>query len=361
MTARLGYFTITAVTTLLLNPAGLNASAAPAAEASLTEKLIAVPGGTFEMGDLFDEGTADEGPVHRVTVAGFFLGRHEVTVAEFAAFVEATGYLTSAERFDSREEQAQRIDTVRRAQGEGSPGVEEIRDLLAAILASGGCSHWVPDPGYFDFSLDCNWKAPLFDQSDRDPVVCISWNDAAAYCNWLSAREGLPPAYDLTTGRLLDASGAVTSQIRRVTGYRLPTEAEWEYAARECGRQLRFGNGQDVARPSEIRFDASRGEEPYFEQGERSTRTVPVGSFPPNALGLHEMSGNAWEWCHNHFYDYPGEAIAGPDEAASGVGRVLRGGRWGGTANEARTAARVQYEANNRCNNSGFRIARSNP
>ncbi len=324
------------------------------------EWLIQIPGGTFTMGDPWDEGAANEKPLHLVRLDPFYLGRCEVTVGEFARFAKETGYVTSAERFDSREAQADRLARARTMMEKGPSNPEAMQTLLAQILASGGCFVWQPERGGFDFSLDCNWAEPLFPQSPRDPVVCMSWNDAAAYCNWLSTTEELPPAYDLETGRMLDAQGAPTTDVTRVEGYRLPTEAEWEYAAREGGRKVRFGNGRDTARASEIAFDAGRGDYGYVEKGRPAAGTSPVGSFPPNALGLHDMSGNAWEWCSDGFGSYSPQEAANPC-APSGPRRVLRGGRWGGDGREARVFARVHYEAHNRCNNAGFRIARSGP
>ena len=124
----------------------------------------------------------------------------------------------------------------------------------------------------------------------RRPVVRVSWEDAVAYCNWRSKQEGLKEVYTLniSSGKLTVNWGA--------NGYRLPTEAEWEYAAREEGKKVRFGNGEDIAAPTKINFDASVRQR-YSVEGASKKKTLSVGSFSPNILGINDMSGNVWEWC----------------------------------------------------------------
>jgi formylglycine-generating enzyme required for sulfatase activity len=141
----------------------------------------------------------------------------------------------------------------------------------------------------------------------------------------------------------------------------LPTEAEWEYAARERGRKVRFGNGQDIARASEMNIDATSGKFAYAEQGESRGKAIPVGSFPPNSLGLHDMSGNAWEWCSDFMGRYPKEPQTNPyqQEGVQGPRRAARGGPWVGDASFARVATRLGWVSDDRCNNIGFRVARS--
>jgi formylglycine-generating enzyme required for sulfatase activity len=276
-------------------------------------RLVYVEAGSFLMGDVFGDGRKwlAETPVHEVEVGSFWIGRHEVTVREFREFIEATGYRTSAEK----------------GEGPYSQTPEE--------------THWLLLP---------------FKQSDDEPVLQMSWNDAANYCNWLSRKAGLPVAYDERTWVLLDGRGQPTGDVRQVRGYRLPTEAEWEFAARERGRKVRFGNGQDVARTSEINFDASSDRYPYAEKGLNRQRSTPVNAFKPNALGLYDMSGNAWEWCTDCAGDYPAERRLNPcipgDEP-----RILRGGSMGGDANSVRVFSRACFGRADHCGNSGFRIA----
>ena len=189
--------------------------------------------------------------------------------------------------------------------------------------------------------------------------MCVSWLDAIRYCNWLSRREGLPEAYDVETGDLRDAEGRATTDVTKVPGYRLPTEAEWECAAREGGRMVRFGNGKNVARCEEMNFNGKRSE--HAEPGEGRGKTVSVGSFAPNAFGLYDMSGNVWEWCSDYVDDYPADPQTNPYQSKGERERrrAARGGPWVGDASFAHVSARIGWVANDRCNNIGFRLARS--
>lgn len=155
------------------------------------------------------------------------------------------------------------------------------------------------------------------------PVVDISWFDAVDYCNWLSRQEGYRPVYTI--------KGENVSPDWNANGYRLPTEAEWEYAARQRGDKVRFGNGKDVADPMQINFDGNKDSKSYSIIGIDRQKTLPVGSLnSPNSLGLHDMSGNVSEWCWDwfgvEFYSSsPDEDPRGP---LSGFTRVVRGGNW---------------------------------
>jgi formylglycine-generating enzyme required for sulfatase activity len=304
------------------------------------ENMVPVRGGTFQMGDVLEEGVRFATPVHAVTLSDFHLARHEVTVEQFRTFVHETGYVTLAQK--------------------ESPVKADEDDGYGGRLATRGS--WVLDaeagPSWV---AEATWKDPQYEQGPRHPATCLSWRDAAAYCNWLSTNAGLAVAYDLKTCALLDADGQPTTDVTKVEGYRLPTEAEWEFAARERGKKVRFGNGQDVARPAEINFNAALGDFDFAEKGECRKATMPVDSFKPNALGLHDMSGNVWEWCSDLLGPYPDEAVTNPyqTESLMGARRAARGGPWVGGADLARVSARMGWIADDRCNNIGFRIARS--
>ncbi len=319
------------------------------------EKMIHIESGVFTMGDLFGEGQDNESPVHQVSLSSYYLALYPLTVAQFRVFVDETGYGTSAESPANREEQDRILAKLMTSRDHST---EEMQTLIDQFLSFGGTFWWDSQKTNFDFDSLVNWKNSGFEQADDHPVVCVSWNDAAHYCNWLSRKDGLPVAYDVATGELLDGRGKNTLDTTAVKGYRLPTEAEWEYAAREKGKKVRFGNGQDIARASEMNFDASRGDLPYFEPGEFREKTIPIGSFAPNTLGLYDMSGNAWEWCSDYLGDYSSQPQTNPYQAKGRL-RAARGGRWGGDANQLRVSKRYGWESNSRCNNAGFRIARS--
>lgn len=258
--------------------------------------MVLVPAGTFRMGT--DGGPDDEGPVHSVEVAAFFLDRHEVTVAEFAAFVAATGYRTEAESI-------------------GWSGVFDV--------AREG---WGPVTG-------ATWRHPEGPGSSApadEPVTQVSWDDAAAFAGW--------------------------------AGKRLPTEAEWEIAARGGLDGAPYVWGHDLRPGGHPVANWWQGHFPERDTGEDGFRgRAPVGSFAPNAFGLVDMAGNVWEWCadwyDDHYYSRsPGVAPPGP---ASGTERALRGGSWMCSENfctNYRPGARSHATPDTGLNNLGFRCAK---
>ncbi len=144
------------------------------------------------------------------------------------------------------------------------------------------------------------------------------------YCNWRSRQANLKPVYTI--------NGTNVSADWSANGYRLPTEAEWEYAARAVngkgGGKVRFGNGKDIADPKEINFDGINGKEAYFITGEYRQKTTPVGNFSSNSLGLHDMSGNVWELCWDWYGTYPTNSQTdpqGPVVASAGLAVAGRG------------------------------------
>jgi len=256
------------------------------------QEFVRITGGRFLMGS--DE-RPDEKPVHPVEIDSFDLATSEVTVRQFRVFVQATGYKTDAENSGH----------------------------------SYACC-WRP-------KLGISWQNPGFMQNEDEPVVTISWNDAVAYCRWLSEETGQE--------------------------YRLPGEAEWEYVCRTGNENERDQPLDSVA----------------WYRNNSEGRTHVVASKRGNDLGLFDMRGNSWEWIqdvyHENYVNAPTDGkpwMAGGSEAQRGYlkpgdGRVLRGGSWGLASEmhpvsyDLRITSRPVFGRNNSCNNSGFRIARSIP
>jgi len=224
-----------------------------------------------------------------------------VTVGQFRAFTEATGYRTDAER-------------------EGWSFVCCASKPLAATWRS---------RNYWERRQGASWRNPGFPQSDDDPVVEMSWQDAAEFCKWLSSETG--------------------------QDYRLPSEAEWEYAAR-AGSQADSVSDVDGA---------------GWHRDNSELRTHPVGKKQPNAWGLYDTLGNAWEWVADvwsaNYGGAPADGAARREggtampHVAAGEGRPLRGGAWGLERETLRFTDRPGFGLHQSCNNSGFRIARSIP
>jgi formylglycine-generating enzyme required for sulfatase activity len=261
--------------------------------------MVEIPAGTFVMGSSALEkswavsqgaspkSVADEGPQHEVSLRSFALGARDVTRGEYAAFVRATGH-----------------------------------------SAGDGCGHdgatWVKDARK-------SWRSPGFNQTDRDPVVCISWHDAQAYVAWLNGkvRRGAEAAGD--------------------GPYRLPSESEWEYAAR-AGTITRFSWGDDDAGASSHAW--------YLDNS--GSRTHPVGAKPANRFGLADMAGDVWQWTQDCYAESFAGAPADGSAAKGAVDclRVDRGGSWFYPAWLLRPATRERNPADYRDMMIGFRVAR---
>ncbi len=173
-----------------------------------------------------------------------------------------------------------------------------------------------------------------FKKGDNYPVENVSWDDAQEFIEKLNKQSG--------------------------RNYSLPSEAQWEYAAREGGKKVRFGTGKDIIGPAEANFDGSEEwKESYSRVGEYRGTTVPVDSFSPNALGLYNMSGNVWEWCQDVWHDnYQGAPTDGSAWESGGDGsiRVFRGGSWDGDPRGLRAAFRGGSGADARSSYLGFRL-----
>jgi len=186
-----------------------------------------------------------------------------------------------------------------------------------------------------------------FPGKDR-PVEYVSWYDAVKFCNALSLKEGLLPAYKI--------DGTKVEWDKTANGYRLPTEAEWEYAAR--GGTLGAITDSPLSKAPYAGSDNSAASVGWYETNSSKT-TKPVAQKAPNALGLYDMSGNVWEWCWDWYGAYPKDEVLNPDGAENQSGqKVLRGGSWFTPEKLLRTTYRYWNVPTFKVNSVGFRIAR---
>ena len=316
---------------------------------SLGMNLVLIPAGEFNRGmtdehklrtnhpNTLEQGAdlTDERPAHPVKLTKpFWLATHEVTVGQFRKFVEATKYQTTAEK-----------------SGRGA--------LVFNPAEKEGVNRFVLKP-------DCTWRSPGFVQTDDHPVTCISWQDAVAFCEWLSKEENAT--------------------------YHLPTEAEWEYAARAGSDTIYVGGDA----PSTVYAHGNIGDAALEaahpgtvkrqhltltpeEQLDGVVYTAPVGKFKPNTWGLFDTHGNVWEWCSDRYYDryYPELHKAARDPRSGklaltidprgpettpqhkyGDWRSMRGGCWYTGPMASRSASRAYGEASDAFCYAGFRVVR---
>ena len=269
---------------------------------SLGMNLLLIPRGKFVMGaPKNEENRLDEESPHEVEITRpFYMGKHEVTVGQFKAFVKDAKYATDAEK-----------------DGKGGRAFDG--------------KEFVQKPEF-------TWKNLHITQADDHPVVVVTWNDAVAFCAWLSKKEGKT--------------------------YRLPTEAEWEYACR-AGTNTRFNNGDkddDLKAAGNI-ADASLKKkwiDAFWAMNwdDGHPFTAPIGRFKPNAFGLHDMHGNVWEWCSDWYgEDYYGKSPKqDPQGPVNGKERVSRGGAWSTQPKFCRSAFRDWHEPGYRSDCVGFRV-----
>ena len=271
----------------------------------------------------------NETPKHTVKINSFKMAATPVTNIEFAKFIKATGYKTTAE-----------LNNWSIAAYWDINGVNQTLSHYAKVA--------------------CNWQfdefgKPIERSKDNYPVIYISWVDTINYCNFLNKEKGYKPVYD-KIGNLLDTEGNITKDITKVKGYRLPTEAEWEYAARggaSAGSATTYSGSNNFKEVAKC-FDA----EVY--------NLLPVGKTEqfkkPNDLNLWDMSGNVWEWCYdNYTNDYyqtckDNNIVNNPVNAEKSSDRVYRGGSWGSSARDCRVANRNYNDPGNSNINIGFRL-----
>ena len=207
------------------------------------------------------------------------------------------------------------------------------------------------DNPYCEISF--NGSSFAVDSGKEEHPVNLNWFGAVAYCDWLSLREGIPQAYDHSTWE------CTSNSIYDALGYRLPTEAEWEYACR-AGTQTPFSTGICLDAGTEANYD---GNSPYSScsMGPYAGWTVPVRSYQANIINLFDMHGNVWEWCNDWYGSYSGD-VTDPVGSASGSYRVFRGGDWREEAHCCRSANRDYFEGGSQGRTPdiiGFRPVRS--
>ena len=289
-------------------PAALASGAIPSAGTLIQDcpecpDLVAVPAGEYTMGSGPKEKLRepDEEPAHRVRIAASIaVGKFEVTRAQYAVFVKETS-----------------------------------REIKAGCHSTRG--------GFFHKNPKATWQSPGFEQQDNEPVVCVSWDDVQAYVVWLSKKAHKT--------------------------YRLLNEAEWEYVARAGTTGRHYWTEADeasVCRYASVADTAMKGISPgtpFFPCSDGFKFTAPVGRFPANSFGVHDMLGNVWEWvedCWNEGYAGAPE-LGMPRLSGSCSERAFRGGAWNSNPSTVRAAYRDRGSKDERHDNLGFRVARSLP
>ncbi len=267
-------------------------------------EMVTIQGGSFKMGS--KDGDADEKPMHQVTLASYKMGKYEVTFNEFAAFIEATNYKTDADK--------QGYSYTYNPEWEKKKGV-----------------NW-----------QCGENGEKRTEKDANkPVIHVSWNDATAYCQWLSRKTGKT--------------------------YRLPTEAEWEYAAGNGAKHTKYSWGDKVPETGDKVADSKNPQAPKkyltcsskFEGNKNSCFfSSDVGSYAANELGLYDISGNVWEWCSD-WYDkgyYSKSEAKNPKGPANAENKAIRGASWVYDQASSRVAYRSNANPTLRNYNIGFRV-----
>lgn len=263
------------------------------------EPMVLVQGGTFQMGA--EDGDKNEKPVHEVTVSDFYIGRYEVTVQEWYDYLKA---------IDKKD-------------------FEKAKKLTNSAVV-------------YDNDGNLQMMTTKYIDDEGCAMNEISWYDAVEYCNWKSEKEGLSKAYTI--------NGEKVTCDFTAKGYRLPTEAEWEYAARGGNKSegYKYSGSSNYLKVAWMRENSG-------------SKVHKVGTKDPNELGIYDMSGNLYEWCWDRYNEnyYKNSPKENPSGTTTGSQRVLRGGDWSITDFSCRVARRRNVIPDYSYNDSGFRLSRT--
>jgi sulfatase modifying factor 1 len=302
------------------------------------EDMVYIPTWAFIMGDLIGDGSANERPAHRVTLDPYYMGKYEISNAQYCAFLNSSL----------------------------QQGLISVVNGVVYAVGS-GTSHT-----YFDTYNASSYSQISFSGSTftvntkggrnmaNDPVVMVTWYGAIAYCNWRSQQEGKQACYNLYSS---------TCNFTK-KGYRLPTEAEWECAARGGGGWMgkRFPWGDTIAHSQanyfsryDIVYDISptRTYHPMWKWDGIEPYTCPVDTYPTNnGFDLYNMVGNVWQWCNDLYSSnyYSSSPQLNPTGPTSGSDRVFRGGCWRDDATYCRVSSRIHNSPSLTLHCLGFRI-----
>ena len=279
--------------------------------------MVLIPTGTFQMGDSLD-GESDALPVHTVTLSSFYMDKYDITNQQYCSFLNSAAVKVIAGVVYASTDYNNSFPYC----------YTSVADTYSQIAYSGGV-----------FSVRTKGSRSMV----NDPMIDVTWYGAAAYCNWRSQQEGRGQCYDLSTW---------TCDFTK-NGYHLPTEAQWEYAARGglSGNRFPWGDVNTISHGQANYYNESGdysydlgppwGYDPTWSAYGIWPYTSPVGSFPANGYGLYDMAGNVWQWCNDWYGSYSSGSQTNPTGPTSGSWPVLRGGSWDEDAYNCRVADRA--------------------
>ncbi|OUW34561.1 MAG: sulfatase [Flavobacteriaceae bacterium TMED179] len=305
--------------------------------------MVWIPKGDFMMGSKGPQARPDEAPIHRVKVDGFWIDKTEVTNAQFATFVEATGYVTTAEKPVYWEEMKKQLppDTPK-------PHDSLLQASSLTFKATNGPVDLNNYAAWWEWKPKASWRNPrgkgsFIEGKEDHPVVHVSWDDANAYAKW--------------------------------AGKRLPTEAEWEWAARGGLKDKKYPWGNEEINDGKAKANSWEGSFPYNNTNkDLFFYSAPVKSFEANGYGLYDMAGNVWEWCSDWYhYDYyktlSGKTSTNPQGPKSSYDpfnpyiaqRIIRGGSFLCNDNYCsgyRVASKMKSSPDTGSQHTGFRCVK---